>query len=50
MSKVKMKYYVELSGFTKDDPNFFVYVMSDSVKQIESMFCEYNIICIDQVD
>jgi hypothetical protein len=48
--KVEMKYYVELSGFTKDDPNFFVYVMSDSVKQIESMFWPYNIISIDQVD
>ena len=45
-----MKYYVELSGFTKDDPNFFVYVTSNSVKEIESMFCRYDIICIDQID
>lgn len=46
----KMRYYVELKGYTKDDSNFYVYVVSDSIEQIELMFCEYEILCIDQTD
>ncbi len=45
-----MRYYVELLGHTKNDPQFSIYVIADSVEQVKSLFSEYVIICIDQTD